>query len=220
MNKLIFSTNKFKLIKIFTGLILLDIFFIHTFHTFFNVERNQTQLGDLTNTLGFVSLVIMLFAATYEEFIFRYFTTLKGWIGASWLYIALFLMSFFALKLVYPNSRISIFDISSLWILGILAIIFSISTFFKNYIFYKQIFLPSRLKNIISVLSFSLIHVINYNFFITNIYILSCYILVLHVPNAIFYSYLHLNYKYGFWIATGFHFTNNVLATILTLLLN
>ena len=166
----------------------------------FNFQTVPTVTG--------VSVLFVL--AAFEEFISRFFIKIKSWVSIVWLflYTYFFIISpfFFVFKI-----NLSVIDISVITISCVSAVILNK---FSNYKF-NSIISSTSTKIVISVVGFALIHLSNYDVEPAQLIYMIPIILLNHCPFAYFLATIHLNYKHGFWIATGFHFLNNVLVMIL-----
>ena len=158
-------------------------------------------------------LFVLFVLAVFEEFISRFFIKIKGWISILWLflYTYFFIISpfFFVFKINLPIINISVMAICCVSAL--------ILHKFYSYKLNSTISSTST-KIVVSVLGFALIHLSNYDVKPSQLIYMIPIILLNHCPFAYFLAKIHLNYKHGFWIATGFHFLSNALVIVLSAL--
>jgi hypothetical protein len=174
-----------------------------------------TTINQLNIKIEYSSLLLILLFVIIEEFTSRYFIRIRGWIGALWLlWFSYFSLFPFLFNLYSINHKF----IDSVFIIISVFVVLILSKFNKTSL-YNQLFEQSSTRIILSAVSFSLLHLGNYNIYINQLWYMVIFVLLTHSPFAFFLTHIHLNYKYGFWIATGFHFFNNILATILSIYL-
>jgi hypothetical protein len=211
MNKQLISKDRNKIIIAF----FIIFFYIALLNFFFDLFKiNKPEYTYNTRDLSFISILLTLSFAFTEELIFRFFLTLTGWFSAI-MSILLVFISIITINPYLDRNNIYYFIICyfSFSLIGLYII-----SFYKYSRIYKILYTPSIIRNIISIFTFCVVHIANYNYIQFNLNVI-IYVLLLYLPYAIFFSHIRINYKYGFWIATGFHFFNNILATILSIYL-
>lgn len=201
--------SKKQLILIFIAIFLFKLLLIQLFKYLPIIGPEKSFNFEISLTFGGLFAVLLL--AMFEEFTSRYFIKIIGWLSFLWF----FLYSYFALILPF----LVIFKIDLLLIdLYVLVVGISLTFIinkFKHLLQLTFLFTPSLPKIAISVTGFGLLHINNYAVTPNQLWYMIPIILLTHCPFAYFLTKIHLNYKYGFWIATGFHFLNNVLALII-----
>lgn len=208
----IFSNNKIKLLLTFFAIFLSNIITVNIYYVFFKQENISIPLDPVFSTINTFSLFIFFIAALWEEFLFRYYLPFKNKFGAIWLVL---ITHYTVFKFFLDGSNNTIYMLISLPLS--FCALYLISGFDKSAV-YNLIFLNTKFKVYLSALFFSVVHLTNYNIKISNFLYPLVYVLILHLPFTLFLSHIRLNYKHGFWIATWFHFANNILATVLSLI--
>ena len=171
---------------------------------------NKPEYVYVAKDLSALSIFLTLFLALIEESIFRLFLTFKGWFPAIWTTVLIFI-SVITLNTALNSDNIYIFT------LGYFCIAFTslfLISRFKQSSIYRLFYTPSNFRNVISAFTFCIIHITTFRGDFNNFWLV-LYLIVLYSPGTVFFTSVRLNYKHGFWIATGFHFLYNILFMIL-----
>lgn len=166
-----------------------------------------------TSDLTVFSILLILFKAFVEEFIFRYLLSLRGWFTALWTFFLIFISTITLNPFLNSDN---IYNFIIIYVLSASVLMYAL-TFLKKSTIYKALFTPSLFKITVSLFTFCIIHVTNYNTSPFSLWFI-LYILFIYLPFSIYLTFIRLSYKHGFWIATGFHFLYNIFTTVLTLI--
>lgn len=110
-------------------------------------------------SLDFWYFVLVFGLVLFEEFVFRYFLAIKGWLGAYWLYF----LSLVSIMVIMVKFSIN-YNFVSLLAFTFIPYIYLLYLGYKNKesSLYKQIFDVSSIKIALSALGFTLLHLGNY----------------------------------------------------------
>lgn len=172
-----------------------------------NSLKNTTE--NIRLSISYTLLLIL--ASFLEEFVFRYLSYRSGVLGGFWTILMPVVPVGILISALF---KISLFSYVGYYLLIAVPAV-CIIYFFKNSALYKQIFLPSTTRVIISVIAFSLLHIFNYDVTSSTVILAITWLLVSIVPFSLFMSHLQYNIRYGFWFAWMLHFLHNFMISLI-----
>lgn len=212
-----YFTHKISLIKTFGIFFLLFILGLFSVQIRPYILPNVAMIADpFPFQIGYDAFLLIGLAALTEELIFRFMLTKKGFFHGIWiLLLCIFVyLNFFIFpnKESLPNSFVPIIGIFFLVIL-----IFSkFKTFTEKYLEY--LYNPGLFSISFSSLVFIVVHLPNFTNWQSNLVLLSLFLLLIHLPSTLFYCWVRISRKYGFWWSAFFHGLNNLMVLVLVLL--
>lgn len=207
------SNQKIKLILIFLGIFLFKFIIVNIYYYFFKQENTRIAFDPIFDTLNLISLILFFLASLWEEFLFRYYLSFKNKAGTIWI-VLISHYSIFKFFSDGSNASINMILISILISFGFMYIVSK----YKESALFKLFFLSTRFKVFISAFLFSISHITSFNLSKTNLVFVASYMLILHIPSALFLSYVRLKLENGFWKGVWFHYINNILVLVLKML--
>jgi hypothetical protein len=166
--------------------------------------------------IGYEAFLLIGFAAFAEELIFRFMLTKKGFFHGMW--ILLLCIFVYLNYFIFPNKEsLPNFFVPTIGIFVLVILIFSKFKAFTE-IYLKYLYNPSLFSISFSSLVFIAVHLPNFINWQSNLVSLSLFLLLIHLPSTLFYCWVRISRRYGFWWSTFYHGLNNLFVLVLTIL--